>query len=364
MKPYEMLAGMNSGVGTLTPEAARAARDGARQKSADGGVSQGRKPYEIMPPWSVATATSGVPAARMPKGFDGGWVQSGGMPGSLAGVSGVVPFRQPKAYEIMPATSGASIGAKSGGCGCGGKCGPCEEEVHPRNTTPSFFPADVLEKISGMHGAPLHVPQGFFMIGPGPRPSAVGGIPVVDFSASCRDIQRQLRNAVRDARRSEMEAGVAQANAEQCTDPSALRNLPCSALLDEQARNVREQGIYLGMCNAENMRGISNGPACRELTRLQMEGRDIERAIEACNASLGSPTHAFDLDRECALRREAAANAQVEFNNASRNVLTLLQQLSVFAEMLRERLGPFAPYFHCQVPYDVANYLQQHGSTP
>jgi hypothetical protein len=84
---------------------------------------------------------------------------------AMAGLANAA--KRPKAYEIMPPTGTATRGLKSGGCGCGGECGPCGSqkpgsryEPHGSGLTPREIsypiPTEIDEGVlTGLSGDPL-----------------------------------------------------------------------------------------------------------------------------------------------------------------------------------------------------------------
>lgn len=86
---------------------------------ASGSAPRGLKAFEMLPQGAVASAS----VSNAPRGQKSYEIRP---PAHVAMAGLTNPPRAPKSYEIMPPPGLATRGLKSGGCGCGGKCGPCK----------------------------------------------------------------------------------------------------------------------------------------------------------------------------------------------------------------------------------------------
>ena len=93
------------------------------------------KPYEIAPPRVEPLASASSGRAEL-KSFEI-------LPSAQVAAAGLsAASRSLKAYEIVPPAGAATSGVKGGGCGCGGKCGPCGKaaEVAGEFRSRSYLP--------------------------------------------------------------------------------------------------------------------------------------------------------------------------------------------------------------------------------
>lgn len=314
MKPFDTLAAKSpTGVSFHAPVSAQSVLAGNANfgggATAQAGAS-GLKSYEMLPSAGANTALAG----RVPPLSAGGQAPTGSAhppiamksheiihPSLLASLGGVASaLRAPRPYEMTPGGNGA----KAGGCGCGGKCGPCGtiRSVGAAVATTALNPRELLPR------AQIKT-----------RYAATRGSSSEDLGAHRRLIcmdpacqrwqQDYLDNASwaqRMGRVAAEQTRVRERAAAECRSGAPLSN--CDAL--QRARTALGPSIVAAAQRYQDARRY--GPANEERTALE----DLNSLAEMLQDWYQScvhpelPTHASGREAECRYRENEASRAR------------------------------------------------------